>query len=64
MMLDDAFLDFLNYHCIIHQQELCAKMLNMKEIMDVATKVACPIRARSRQRRLFRAHPSCSHTLM
>ena len=42
---DDAFPDFLNYHCIIHQQALCAKMLNMKEIMDVATKIACAIRA-------------------
>ncbi len=50
---DEAFPDFLNYHCIIHQQALCAKMLNMKEIMDVATKIACSIRARSLQRRLF-----------
>ena len=53
---DDAFPDFVNYHCIIHQQALCAKMLNMKEIMDVATKIACSIRARALQRRLFRAH--------
>ncbi|KAK7939583.1 hypothetical protein WMY93_002909 [Mugilogobius chulae] len=53
---DDAFPDFLNYHCIIHQQALCAKMLNMKDIMDVATKIACSIRARPLQRRLFRAH--------
>lgn len=51
---DEAFPDFLSYHCIIHQQALCAKMLNMKEIMDVATKVACSIRAKSLQRRLFR----------
>ena len=62
---DDAFPDFLNYHCIIHQQALCAKMLNMKEIMDVATKIACSIRARSLQRRLFRAHldkAGCDHS--
>ncbi len=62
---DDAFPDFLNYHCIIHQQALCAKMLNMKEIMDVATKIACSIRARSLQRRLFRAHlekADCDHS--
>lgn len=38
---DDAFPDFLYYHCIIHT--LCTKMLNMKEIMDVATKFACSI---------------------
>ena len=61
---DDDFPDFLNYHCIIHQQALCAKMLNMKEIMDVATKISCSIRARSLQRRLFRAHlekADCDH---
>ena len=40
---DDAFLDFLNYHCTIHQQAFSAKMLNMKEIMDVAMKIACSI---------------------
>lgn len=27
---DDDFPDFLSYHCIIHQQALCSKMLNMK----------------------------------
>lgn len=62
---DDAFPDFLNYHCIIHQQALCAKMLNMKEIMDVATKIACSIQARSLQRRLFCAHlekADCDHS--
>lgn len=54
---DDDFPDFLNYRCIIHQQILCAKMLNMKEITDVAaTKIACSIRERSLQRRLFRAN--------
>jgi len=37
---DDAFPDLLNYHCIIQQQALWAKMLNMKEIMDVATKIS------------------------
>lgn len=35
----DAFPDFLNRHCIIHQQAVCDKMLNMKEIVDVATKI-------------------------
>ncbi|XP_072769214.1 general transcription factor II-I repeat domain-containing protein 2-like [Nerophis lumbriciformis] len=62
---DDDFPDFLNYHCIIHQQALCAKMLNMKEIMDVAMKIACSIRARSLQRWLFRAHlekADCDHS--
>jgi len=43
----ESFPNFLNYHCIIHQQALCGKVLNMKEVMDIA---------RSLQRRLFRAH--------
>ncbi|XP_034075813.1 zinc finger BED domain-containing protein 5-like [Gymnodraco acuticeps] len=62
---DDIFPDFLNYHCIIHQHALCAKMLNMKEVMDVSLKVACSIRARPLQRRLFRAYledADCVHT--
>lgn len=60
----NAFPGFLNYHCLIHQQELCAKMLNVKEIMDVAKKIACFIQARSLQRRLFHAHlekNDCDH---
>ncbi|XP_051520885.1 general transcription factor II-I repeat domain-containing protein 2A-like [Myxocyprinus asiaticus] len=48
--------DFLNYHCIIHQQALCGKILNMKEEMDVEMKIVCSVRARSLQRRLLRAH--------
>ena len=52
----DDFPDFHNYHCIIHQQALCGKVLNMKEVMDIAMKIVCSVRARSLQRRLFRAH--------
>lgn len=57
--------DFLNYHCIIHQQALCAKMLNMKEIIDVAMQIACSAWARSLQRWLFCAHlekADCDHS--
>ena len=46
----------MNYHCIIHQQALCGKILNMKEAMDIAMKTVCQVRAQSLQRRLFRAH--------
>ncbi|CAK6976404.1 general transcription factor II-I repeat domain-containing 2A-like protein, partial [Scomber scombrus] len=35
----ESFPDILNYHCIIHQQALCGKILNMKEVMDVAMKI-------------------------
>lgn len=52
----ESFPDILNYHCIIHQQALCGKILNMKEVMDIAMKIVCSVRARSLQRRLFRAH--------
>ena len=51
----ESFPDFLTYHCIIHQQGLCRKILNMKDVMDVANKIVCSVRARSLQRRLFRA---------
>ncbi|XP_049331881.1 zinc finger BED domain-containing protein 5-like [Astyanax mexicanus] len=53
--LSESFPDFLSYHCIIHQQGLCGKILNMKDVMDVTMKIACSVRARSLQRRLFRA---------
>nr|XP_055065219.1 general transcription factor II-I repeat domain-containing protein 2A-like [Misgurnus anguillicaudatus] len=52
----ESFPDILNYHCIIHQQALCGKILNMKEVMDIAMKIVCSVRARSLQRKLFRAH--------
>ncbi|CAL9685305.1 unnamed protein product [Knipowitschia caucasica] len=52
----ESFPDILNYHCIIHQQALCGKVLNMKNVMDNAMKIVCSVRARSLQRRLFRAH--------
>ena len=45
-----------SYHCIIHQQALCGKILNMKDVMDIAMKIVCSVWARSLQRRLFRAH--------
>ena len=52
----ESFPDILNHHCIIHQQALCGKILNMKEVMDIAMKIVCSVRARSLQKRLFRAH--------
>ena len=52
---DERFPDFFNYHCIIHQQALCGKMLNMAEVMDISFKIVNSIRARSLQRRLFRS---------
>ena len=50
---DDNFPDFLQYHCIIHQQGLCSKRLNTKEVIDVAFKISNFVRAKTLQRRLF-----------
>ena len=36
---DDRFPDFFNYDCVIHQQALCGKMLNMTEVMDISFKI-------------------------
>lgn len=49
---DDYFRNFLSYHCIIHHQTLCAKVLNMSNIMTTTFKIAHSIRAKSLQRRL------------
>ena len=46
---NDSFPTFNHYHCVIHQQALCGKVLNMKEVMDIAVKIICSIRARSLQ---------------
>lgn len=52
----ESFPDILNYHCIIHQQALSGKIVQMKDVMDICMKIVCSVRARSLQRRLFRAH--------
>ncbi|GFT55286.1 DUF4371 domain-containing protein [Trichonephila clavipes] len=54
-MRDDDFPYFLSYHCIIHQQALCCKILNMRHVMGICTKIVNSIRGRSLQRRMFRA---------
>ncbi|XP_023309706.1 general transcription factor II-I repeat domain-containing protein 2-like [Anoplophora glabripennis] len=52
---NDDFPNFFTFHCVIHQQALCGKILNMKDVMTIAFKVANSIRAKSLQRRLFKA---------
>ena len=52
---NDSYPTFIHYHYFNHQQALCGKVLNMKEVM----KIVCSIRARSMQRRLFRAPYRC-----
>ena len=36
---NDDFPDFVSFHCVIHQHALCAKMLNMKDVMNIAFKI-------------------------
>lgn len=48
---NEEFPSFFSFHCIIHLQVLCSKVLNTEEIMG--TKIVNSIRARSLQRRLF-----------
>lgn len=52
---DDNFPKFLSYHCIIHQEALCCKILNMRHVMEICMKIVNSIRGRSLQRRMFRA---------
>ena len=44
----------LKYHCIIHQESLCGKSLQMKDIMSVVVKCVNDIRAAALKRREFR----------
>ena len=53
---NNSFPNFIHFYCIMRQEVSCGKVLNMKEIMDIAMKIVCSIRARTLQRRLFGAH--------
>ncbi|GFW70858.1 DUF4371 domain-containing protein [Trichonephila clavipes] len=46
-MRDDGFPHFLSYHCIIHQQAQCCKILNMRHVMEIWMKIVYSIRGRS-----------------
>lgn len=49
----ESFPDVLNYHRIIHQQVLCGKILNMKEVMDVAMKIVCSVSGQESAEKAF-----------
>ena len=41
MRQEDKFPDFLAYHCIIHQESLCAKQVNLASVMSVVVEIVC-----------------------
>ena len=47
--------EILSYHCLIHQQQLCAQKLNMKHLMTDLVKAANFIRSRGLNHREFKA---------
>ena len=50
---NESFPKFLSYHCIIHQEALCAKVLKFDHVMKIVTHVNY-IRSSSTRHRLFR----------
>lgn len=52
---DESFSNFMSYHCIIHQEALCGKILPFEHVMKIVTKIINSIRAAPLQHRLFKA---------
>lgn len=52
---DHDFPDFVNYHCVIHQQALVGKVMDFSHVMTLVVKVINSIRAKALQHRLFQA---------
>ena len=42
---DESFSNYMSYHCIIHQETLCCKILPFKHVMKIVTKIINLIRA-------------------
>ncbi|KAK7907121.1 hypothetical protein WMY93_015733 [Mugilogobius chulae] len=51
---DPDFPKFLNYHCIIHQQAICAKVLDFDHVMGPVVKIINSIRAKAKRHRSFK----------
>jgi hypothetical protein len=45
---------FFSYHCVIHQQAVCTKVIDFQHVMSVVEKIVNSIRARPLQHRLFK----------
>ncbi|CAI5682820.1 unnamed protein product [Oreochromis niloticus] len=51
---DTEFPNFMHYHCIIHQQALCAKVIGFEHVMTPVLKIINSIRSRAKQHRTFK----------
>ena len=51
---DPDFPPFLHYHCIIHQQAICAKVTGFDHVMTPVVKIINSIRAKAKQHRTFK----------
>jgi hypothetical protein len=51
---DPAFPIFFSYHCVIHQQALCTKVIDFQHVMSVVQKIVNSILARPLPHRLFK----------
>ncbi|XP_067121590.1 general transcription factor II-I repeat domain-containing protein 2-like [Centruroides vittatus] len=57
--------NFIHFHCIIHQQVLCSKVLNIGHVLKIVTKIVSYIRARglnNRQYASFLEDIECEYT--
>uniref|UniRef100_A0AAR2LN01 DUF4371 domain-containing protein n=1 Tax=Pygocentrus nattereri TaxID=42514 RepID=A0AAR2LN01_PYGNA len=51
---DPDFPKFLHYHCIIHQQALCAKVIGFGHVMTPFLKIINNIHSKAKQHRIFK----------
>ncbi|XP_033019564.1 general transcription factor II-I repeat domain-containing protein 2-like [Lacerta agilis] len=52
---DASLPKFVSYHCIIHQEALCAEVLQFKHIMDITTEIINAIQTVCHSDKLFKA---------
>ena len=51
---DPDFPTFLHYHCIIHQQAICAKVTSFDHVMIPVVRIINSIRSKAKQHRMFK----------